>query len=286
MYGLDYARRRIGEVIDGRYELREVLGAGTSGAVYRALHKFTHREVAVKVLHQQLISDKDAVARFLREARTVTGIGHPSIVEVIDAGATTDSLPYVVLQLLKGRSLMDAVLERPLADADVIAIGIDLCDGLAAAHSHNIVHRDIKPDNVFLLDDPPPRLKILDFGVAKNLQSGSASVLTKPGATIGTPSYMSPEQARAGQIDARTDLFSAGAVLFFAATGRPPFNDDSVPAVLMKLVTSRAPSLASIRADADPTLCQVVDRALEPDRDKRWPSAAIMSAVLRGNLKV
>jgi serine/threonine protein kinase len=285
MWGEELARRRIGEVLDGRYELRDLLGVGMTGAVYRSFHRYTHRDVAVKVMHQQLLSDNNAVQRFLREAKAVAKVGHPSIVEVIDAGETQDRMPYVVLELLEGCSLGAAIAAEPLSYDRVIQIGLELLSGLGAAHSAGIVHRDIKPDNVFLLSTPgQTSLKILDFGVAKNLESsGTSAVLTKPGATIGTPSYMSPEQAKAMDIDARTDLWSAGAVLFHAAAGRPPWVETSVPALLLKLVMQKPPSLAAIKPDAPANLVRAVDGALVPDLAARWPSAEMMAAALKGS---
>ncbi|HEY8431448.1 MAG TPA: serine/threonine-protein kinase [Sandaracinaceae bacterium] len=286
MFGEELAARRIGEVLDGRYELRRLLGVGMTGAVYAARHRYTQRDVAVKVMHQQLLADDNAVARFLREAKAVAKIGHPAIVEVMDAGETADRWPYVVLELLEGESLgMRLAKKGPLPYEDVVRIGLDLLSGLAAAHEAGIVHRDVKPDNVFLLAERGETwVKILDFGVAKNLDaSASSAVLTKPGATVGTPSFMSPEQAKAQPIDPRTDLWSVGAVLFAAASGRPPFEETSVPALLLKLVTQRPPSLASIRSDAPPHLVRAVDGALEPDLARRWQSAAEMAAALRGS---
>ena len=284
MLGEGFAQKRVGEVLDSRYELTALLGVGMTGAVYRAQHKYTRREVAVKVMHQQLVSDDNAVARFLREAKSVAKIGHPAIVEVIDAGQTPDHWPYVVLELLHGRSLGSLLKEGPLAPHKVIEIGLDLLDGLVAAHGAGIVHRDLKPDNVVLLDDPSEvRLKVLDFGVAKNLQStGQSAVLTKPGATVGTPSYMSPEQARAAPIDERTDVWSAGALLFHAATGRPPWVEASIPTLLLKLVTQVPPRLEELVPEAPGRLRAAIDGALQPELDKRWKSAADMAAALRG----
>ena len=284
MIGEEFAKRRLGETLDGRYELQELLGVGMTGAVYRAKHQYTERQVAVKVMHQQLLGDDNAVARFLREARSVAKIGHPAIVEVIDAGQTRDRWPYVVLELLEGRSLSKAMRAGELSFDDVVAIGLDILGGLAAAHAKGIVHRDLKPDNVFLLAQPAEaRLKILDFGVAKNLQStGVSGVLTKPGATVGTPSYMSPEQARATPVDERTDLWSAGALLFHVAAGRPPFQEASIPALLLKLVTSRPPALGDVCPDAPASLQRAVDGALAADLERRWQTADAMARALRG----
>jgi len=283
--GEAFARRRIGEVVDGRYELKRLLGVGMTGAVYEAHHKYTHQRVAVKVMHQQLVTDDNAVARFLREAKSVAKIGHPAIVEVLDAGETQDKLAYVCLELLHGRSLGKILSEKRLPYEEVIALGLDVLSGLAAAHSVGIVHRDMKPDNVFVLDDATgdSRVKILDFGVAKNLQStGASGVLTKPGATIGTPSYMSPEQARAAQIDERADVWSTGAMLFHAAAGRPPFQESSIPALLLKLVTGTPPPLAQYCPDAPHNLQRAVDGALLPDLEKRFQTAQAMAHELAG----
>ena len=283
MIGEEFAKRRVGDVLDGRYELTELLGVGMTGAVYAATHQYTRRPVAVKIMHQMLVGDEQAVARFLREAKSVASIGHPAIVEVMDAGETRDHWPYVVLELLRGHGLGHAIEARTLSYDDVIAIGLDLLAGLDAAHAAGIVHRDLKPDNILLLDEPTPgsRVKILDFGVAKNLQAtGTSAVLTKPGATLGTPSYMSPEQAKAAPIDERTDLWSVGAVLFHAASGRPPWVETSIPALLLKLVTQHPPSLVEVCPDAPEVLRRAVDLALEPDLEKRWRTARDMAAAL------
>ncbi len=284
MIGREHAKRRVGEVIDGRYALERLLGVGVTGAVYEATHAYTHQRVAVKVMHQQLVTDDNLVARFLREAKSVAKIGHPAIVKVFDAGVTPDQWPYVALELLRGRSLGEHLREvERIPYDDVIALGRDLLAGLAAAHDAGIVHRDLKPDNVFLLETPEDgtRLKILDFGVAKNLEStGASGVLTRPGATIGTPSYMSPEQARGHAVDARTDLWSAGALLMHAAAGRPPFVEPNVPSLLLKLVTQEPPGLATFCPDAPPALLAAVDGALTPDPNRRFPTANLMARAL------
>ena len=286
MVGRDFAERRIGDVLDGRYELKALLGLGMTGAVYEAEHVYTRQRVAVKVMHQQLVSDDNLVARFLREAKSVAKIGHPAIVKVFDAGETADQWPYVALELLEGRTLGERLKQDGRLPYDeVVAIGLQILDGLGAAHGAGIVHRDMKPDNVFLLDAPDEgwRAKILDFGVAKNLDStGASGVLTRPGATLGTPSYMSPEQAKGGAVDERTDLWSTGALLLHAAAGRPPFAESSIPALLLKLVTQSPPALGELCPDAPGPLQAAVDGALVPDPDRRFATAAQMAAALRG----
>jgi len=285
MVGTEFAERRIGEVLDGRYELKKLLGVGMTGAVYEAEHAYTRQRVAIKIMHQQLVSDDNLVARFLREAKSVAKIGHPGIVKVFDAGETQDQWPYVALELLRGRSLGERLQEDgKLPYEEVMEIGVQMLGGLSAAHDAGIVHRDLKPDNVFLLEPPVDGhvAKVLDFGVAKNLDStGTSGVLTRPGATIGTPSYMSPEQARGNTIDARTDIWSAGALLLHAAAGRPPFNETSIPALLLALVTKTPPALADLCPDAPEPLRAAIDGALKPDPNQRFPTARMMAAALK-----
>ena len=267
MFGEAFARKRLGEVLDARYELTDLLGVGMTGAVYRALHKYTQREVAVKIMHQQLVSDDNAVARFLREAKSVAKIGHPAIVEVIDAGQTQDHWPYVVLELLHGRSLGALLKSGPLPAHQVIDIGADLLDGLIAAHGAGIVHRDLKPDNLFLLDNPEAtRLKVLDFGVAKNLQStGQSAVLTKPGATVGTPSYMSPEAATKGPIGPATDIYALGLIVYDMIVGQPAFRSGNPMRTLMAQVKQPAPRVSERVGDVPPELDDFVDALLRKD---------------------
>lgn len=278
----EIAQGRIGQLVAERYELQRVLGVGASGAVYEALHRYTHRSVALKAMHPHLTAAPEAVQRFLREARAAAAIGHPAIPQVLDAGTLEDGRPYLVSELLEGRSLDEAIRSGSLSLDDVAAIGVQLCDALAAAHDVQIVHRDVKPENVFLVRESGGLgVRLLDFGVAKNLQSPDRStILTKPGTAVGTPTYMAPEQARAQPVDARTDVWGAGAVLFHAATGRTHFQEPSLPMLLMRIVTTRPPRLRELRPDAAEALARAIDGALEPDPAERWPDARAMAAAL------
>ncbi len=278
--------RRVGTVIDGKYELRRLLGMGATGSVYEAWHRYTARSVAVKVLHDHMVTNREAVGRFMREVRAASAIGHPVIVAVLDAGVTEEGgPPYMVQELLAGREMEKAMLRGELAVADIVEIGRQLLDGLAAAHAHRIIHRDVKPENVFLLrnDVGALQVKLVDFGVAKAIDSKTVTAaLTLPGNTVGTPYYMSPEQARADPVDERTDIWSVGAVLFHAATGRPPFDSrKALGDLLYKIVMTRAPRIRSVAPSLPDNLAEAVDRALEPDPDARWPSARAMCECLR-----
>ncbi|AKF11700.1 Serine/threonine protein kinase [Sandaracinus amylolyticus] len=280
----EVAQGRVGQVVADRYELQRLLGVGASGAVYEAIHRYTDRSVALKAMHPHLTAAPEAVRRFLREARAAAAVGHPGIPQVLDAGTLEDGRPYIVNELLEGRSLDEAIRAKDLTLDDVTTIGVQLCDVLAAAHDVHIVHRDVKPENVFLVREKGTLgVRLLDFGVAKNLQSVDRSgILTKPGTAIGTPTYMAPEQARALPVDARTDLWGAGATLFHAATGRTHFQEPSLPMLLMRIVTSRPPRIREVRADVPDALARAIDGALEPDVAHRWPDARAMAAVLAG----
>ena len=282
-----YARAvaRVGQAVADKYELRRLLGVGSTGAVYEALHRFTGRQVAVKLLHDQLLDSTEHVARFLQEARAVTALGHPSIVEVFDAGRTMQGELYLVTELLEGEDLGHAMEEGSIATADILDAGVQLLEGLAAAHGHGIIHRDVKPENVFLAQTPSGRrVKLLDFGISKRwLESGSnANVITLQGMTVGTPYYMSPEQARGTRIDARADIWSSGAVLFHALAGIPPFDDANLGLLLAKIVSQPAPSLGDFRPDLPEAVVGVIDRALKTEAVDRWQTAQEMAIELRG----
>jgi len=278
--------RRIGNVIAGKYEIQRVLGIGSTGAVYEAWHRFTDRPVAVKILHEHMLGNREAVGRFMREARAASAIGHPSIVTILDAGVTQEGPPYMVQELLQGHDLETAIEHQQLTWSDVMDIGAQLLDGLAAAHERDIVHRDIKPQNVFLLEGEGGRrhqVKLVDFGVAKALDGGRMSAaLTLPGATVGTPYYMSPEQAKADPVDTRTDIWSVGAVLYHVSTGSPPFHSEkSLADLLVKIVMGDPPRVRDTRQDIPPQLAEAIDRAMQKSPDERWPTAAAMAEHLR-----
>lgn len=213
----------------GNYRILDKLSDGGMGAVYRAEHTMLGRLVAIKVLLPALTHNREIVNRFFNEAKATTAINHPGIVEVFDFGYLESGFAYLVMELLQGMTLAKRIKMRgPVPEGEAAAMLRGVCSGLAAAHDKGIIHRDLKPDNLFLIEDRDSpsgeRIKILDFGIAKLTEIGSAHEATKTGAVMGTPTYMSPEQCKgSGTVDARADLYSLGCIFYQLLTGRPPF---------------------------------------------------------------
>ena len=268
-----------GSVIANKYRLLEKIGEGGMGAVYEAEHVHTHRRVALKMLLDEERSRPTDSARFMREARAASQIGHPGIVEVLDAGYHRGQ-PYVALELLHGETLEDALDAGTLTLGALREISMQVLDALHAAHEAGIIHRDIKPENIFLLEGDAPRAKLLDFGIAKTIE-GVDTKLTVTGTVMGTPSYMSPEQAKGEVVDRRADLWSVAAMLFRAVVGVPPYDADNYNVLIARLLTQEPPEIA----DAHPTLpapfANAIRGGLQRKIDMRLESAAAMLAVLK-----
>ena len=252
------------------------------GAVYEARHAFTNRNVALKIITAYSGDSEAGRERFLREARAPSSIGHPALVEVFDAGVDEAGTCYLAMELLRGEGLDSAIDSGRLSRSRVVEIVAELLDALEAAHRAGMVHRDIKPENVFLAVDAEglPRVKLLDFGISRIFEVDEGSGLTTTGTVLGTPHYMSPEQARGLHVDQRTDIYSIGAMLFSILTGRTPFRASNYNLLVMAIMTGQAPAVSSIAADVPPELSRVVDRALLSDPGLRWQTASEMRDAL------
>ncbi len=269
---------KIGDRIDGKYEIKRLLGEGGMGAVYEGENTLIHRRVAIKVLHSGVARLDEAVKRFENEAQAAGRIGSDHIVEVLDLGRLDSGDRYMVMEFLKGESLSARIAARKRLSANEIRdLGLQLLEGLSAAHEAGIIHRDLKPDNIFLLAQAKGRtdfVKILDFGISKFNVMGNDFSMTRTGAVMGTPYYMAPEQARgAKNLDARLDVYAAGVILFEAATGRVPFEGDTFNELLIKIATEESPAVAQLAPDLDPGLAGIIDRARRRNPDQRFASA-------------
>jgi serine/threonine-protein kinase len=270
--------RRVGTVLCGKWTLERLLGSGGMAAVYVAVHKIGRRD-AIKILHPEIARVPELRARFEQEARAVNQFVHPGAVEIRDIDKTEDGCPFLVMELLEGESLAARARRVGRMDiSEILRIADELLDVLAAAHARGIIHRDIKPDNLFCLRDG--RLKVLDFGVARVRQAAN-SVHTRTGTTLGTVAYMPPEQITGTDIDVRADVFAVGATMFRLITRRRIHETQSDSELLIKMATLPAPSLASVAPETPQAVCAIVDRALAYERDKRYPSATAMLQAIR-----
>jgi serine/threonine-protein kinase len=268
----------VGEVIAGRYELQELLGTGGMSSVYRAHDTLLERDVALKVLHEHHHEDEEYVERFRREARAVAQLSHPNIVTVIDRGED-DGRQFIVFEFVQGRTLKDVVDDGPLEVRRALEVTIEVARGLAFAHEHGIVHRDVKPQNVIIGEDG--EAKVTDFGIARSLDLEG---MTESGTVLGTSNYIAPEQATGRPVDFETDVYGLGVVLFELLTGEPPFTGDSFVAVAMQHVHEPAPSVLERRHDVPSRVALAVDRALEKDPNDRFASMEQLAAELEACL--
>ncbi len=272
----------LGRIVGERYELVRLLGSGASGAVYEGRDREGRERVAVKLLHPYLLESDGAVARFFREIRAAQEIRHAGVVEFRASGMTDDGRPYLVQEFLYGQDMQQALEAGSLSLPEVFEISQQLLDSLAAIHEVGLVHRDVKPENLYLLHDEfgGLRTKLVDFGLVKARQ-GTMQQLTGVGTAVGTPYYMSPEQAQGAEVDARADLWSVGVLLFEALTGTFPYDHENPLVLLTQIVMQPAPSVATRRADLPSGLVRVIDRALTRNLAERWQSAPEMAQALR-----
>jgi serine/threonine-protein kinase len=268
------------QVLGGRYEVGELLGRGGMAEVHLGHDTRLSRPVAIKMLRSDLARDTSFLVRFRREAQSAAGLNHASIVavydsgedHVIESGGSRLSVPYIVMEYVEGQTLRELLNDRsPLEPAEAARITEGVLDALAYSHRMGIVHRDIKPANVMI--GKHGEIKVMDFGIARAVADTSAT-MTQTQAVIGTAQYLSPEQAQGLQVDARSDLYSTGCLLFELLTGRPPFRGDSPVAIAYQHVGEAAPRPSTFNADVDPSLDAVVLHALVKDREGRYQDAA------------
>ncbi|MCI0486581.1 MAG: serine/threonine protein kinase, partial [Blastocatellia bacterium] len=242
----------IGRAFEDKYRIESRLGTGGMGTVYSATRLLIGDSVAIKVLHPELVADSQAVERFRREAQAAARLKHSNAVAIYDFGTSRDGKVYIIMEMVEGESLRNIIQRRAPLDQSLAAeIISQVCAALDEAHRHDIVHRDIKPDNIVVTETTRGlRVKVLDFGIAKLLDlSTTTGVLTQTGVAVGTPYYMSPEQCMGEELDGRSDIYSIGIVLYEMLSGVVPFNSPTPTAVIVQQVTQPPPPLHAINVD-------------------------------------
>jgi eukaryotic-like serine/threonine-protein kinase len=269
----------VGETIAGRYEVEELVGHGGMSSVYKARDALLERHVALKILHDQYSTDDDFVERFKREARSVAQLQHPNIVTVIDRGEE-DGRQFIVFEYIDGENLKEHVVRKGRLDVrEALEIALEVARGLAFAHEQGLVHRDVKPQNILLNGDG--RAKVTDFGIARTVDVDG---MTQTGTVLGTSNYIAPEQASDRRVDAHSDVYALGAVLYELLAGEVPFPGESFVVVAMKHMHEPAPSLLDVRGDVPLRVAAAVDRALEKDPEQRFPTMDAFAAELEACL--
>ncbi|MDD5309900.1 MAG: protein kinase [Deltaproteobacteria bacterium] len=271
---------RIGRIFERKYRVTRLLGEGGMGSVYEAEHVFLTRKIAIKVMNPEFMDNREAVVRFFQEAQAASAIGHPNIVEIFDVGREEDGTAFIVMELLRGKCL-DRVIEEsaPLPPGHAVAIALQVLSALQAAHAKGIVHRDMKPENIFLVIDDKGRenAKILDFGVAKILSQEKDAGLTQAGTVLGTPRYMSPEQARGEKnLDGRSDIWAVGVILYEMLSGQLPYSGDSYNEILGGILLKEPAPLNQIAPRTPPGLVAIVGKAMAKDLTRRYASTVEM----------
>jgi serine/threonine-protein kinase len=274
----------VGQVLVGKYRVERQIGRGGMGVVLAATHLQLEHQVAIKVLRRDLLEDDKALTRLLSEARAAAKIRSEHVARVLDVGTLENGSPFIVMEYLEGEDLAD-LLDRQgaLEVPQAVQFLLQSCEALAEVHAAEMVHRDLKPGNLFIarLPDGSPSLKIVDFGISKHIgPSAQATAATTSAQVLGSPYYMPPEQMRAEPVDERSDIWSLGAILFEMLTARPPFLGETLPEVYAAVLAQPAPRVVSLRPDVPPGLDEIVQRCLDKDPARRFSDVADLAGAL------
>src|SRR5215213_3324952 len=276
------AGNSVPHIIANNLRIENILGRGGMGTVYRATHLTLDRVVAVKIINPEFAANTEIAQRFAREARLMAKLRHPRAAMIYDSGTLPDGRLFIVMEYVEGKTLADVLKqEGRLPFKQAVEIAVNICDVLGEAHSLGIIHRDLKPANIMLNNQG---VFVLDFGIAKMLKTDNAESMklsmTGNGLLVGTPFYMSPEQCLGNPVEARSDLYSLGALLYEMLAGRPPFDDEVLSAVIIKHAMVEAPRIEELAPDIPPALADVVNRLLAKKPEDRPENAAQTKAML------
>jgi eukaryotic-like serine/threonine-protein kinase len=278
-----------GDLIQSRYRLLRLLGSGASGSVWAARNELIDRDVALKMMRPEVAEDAVALQRFFNEAKASGRVRSPSIIEILDLGQAEDGSPFLVFELLEGESLDERLRRDSTVPAEQL---LDLLAGVAKAldlaHGSGIIHRDLKPANIFITKTQSghPIAKILDFGISKVVDTGSNFSLTRTGTVVGSPAYMSPEQASGREdLDARADIWSLGVVMYEALTGTLPHQAVNYNALMVRILTQDCDPVLTRKTDLPPSVCAIVDACLKRERDQRTSNAGLLAKQMDGAVR-
>jgi serine/threonine-protein kinase len=278
-----------GELIQSRYRLQRLLGSGASGSVWAARNELIDRDVALKIMRPDVAEDAVALQRFFNEAKASGRVRSPSIVEILDLGQAEDGSPFLVFELLEGEGLDEKLRrEGTVAPEMLMEMLVGVARALELAHAQGIIHRDLKPANIFVTrgHNGQPIAKILDFGISKMFDTGHNFTLTRTGTVVGSPAYMSPEQAAGKEdIDGRADVWSLGVVMYEALTGTLPHQAANYNQLMVRILTQDCDSVATRKPDLPPSVAAIVDACLKRERDARTSNAGTLASQMEGALR-